>query len=206
MSVYGEDTARTRARSQVEAAIAIARVRSCPVTAEIAGKQDRQVRFLILRSKNPCPRQRLARMTKTPLTSALRFLVDNEPAKRLDIQLSYRNFIALEEQAHALYGDAKYIANDQEMLLWWIRPTSNRYPRVGESLSIPFQRRCYNRQHLIDYVLPMGDSTNESGTGSTKTSDAGLLFDDGQRRLLTLIVEAGVSEGYRALKRDIELW
>ncbi|ODQ69648.1 hypothetical protein LIPSTDRAFT_192726 [Lipomyces starkeyi NRRL Y-11557] len=57
---------------------------------------------------------------------------------------------------------------------------------------------------------PTGESTEESvndqGTGSTKTPDAGLLFDDNQRSALTPIIEAGVSEWYWALKCDVQLW
>ncbi|KAK9483984.1 hypothetical protein V1527DRAFT_471486 [Lipomyces starkeyi] len=41
---------------------------------------------------------------------ALNFLKDNESERRLDIRLSYQSFRAIEAQAQALYGDAKYIA------------------------------------------------------------------------------------------------
>ncbi|KAK9235371.1 hypothetical protein V1525DRAFT_348461 [Lipomyces kononenkoae] len=152
---------------------------------------------------------------------ALKFLIDNEPEKWLDIQLSYQNFIALNEQAHALYGDARYprveyAATDSRVTIHTVPTTLHSQSAVTLQQAI---RDCilmvlvqHNKQHLIDYVLPVGDSTNESvnsqGMRSTKTPDAGLLFDDGTSSVLTLIIEAGagVSEGYRALKRDIKLW
>ncbi|ODQ71110.1 hypothetical protein LIPSTDRAFT_73722 [Lipomyces starkeyi NRRL Y-11557] len=40
---------------------------------------------------------------------ALHFLKANIPEKRLDIHLSYESFRALEVQAQALYGNAKYM-------------------------------------------------------------------------------------------------
>ncbi|ODQ70259.1 hypothetical protein LIPSTDRAFT_75285 [Lipomyces starkeyi NRRL Y-11557] len=40
---------------------------------------------------------------------ALNFLKVNEPERRLEVHLSPRSFQLLDEQAHALYGDAKYM-------------------------------------------------------------------------------------------------
>ncbi|KAK9237783.1 hypothetical protein V1525DRAFT_388118 [Lipomyces kononenkoae] len=189
MSVYGEDTDGTRARSPVAAAIAIARARSSLVADEIAQSANEGAQW---NKKN----------TDKCGSSSSAAKIHNEPEKRLDIQLSYQNFIALNEQAHALYGDAKYprveyAASDS-------RVTIHTVPTALHSDS------AHNKQHLINYVLPVGDSTKESvnsqGMRSTKTPDAGLRFDNGTCRGLTLIIEAGVSEGYPALKRDIELW
>ncbi|KAK9372076.1 uncharacterized protein V1513DRAFT_474737 [Lipomyces chichibuensis] len=127
----------------------------------------------------------------TPYQRALKFLIDNEPEKRLDIQLSYQNFIALEEQA-PLHSQSAV----------------NLEIAIRDSiLKVLVQQ---NKEELIDYIVAVGESTQESvndqGTGSTKTPDGGLLFYNNKRSALTLIIKAGVSEGYRALKRDIELW
>ncbi|KAK9244246.1 hypothetical protein V1506DRAFT_554842 [Lipomyces tetrasporus] len=150
---------------------------------------------------------------------ALKFLRDNEPERRLDIQLSYENFGALEKKAHVLYGDAKYprveyAASDSRVTIYTVptalhsRSAVNLQEAIRDSVrDILIQ---HNKKELMRYILSVGETTEESandqGTGSTKTPDAGLLFDNGHRRALTIIIEAGVSEGYRALKRDIELW
>ncbi|KAJ8103399.1 hypothetical protein POJ06DRAFT_272136 [Lipomyces tetrasporus] len=158
-------------------------------------------------------------MERPSYQRALKFLRDNEPERRLDIQLSYENFGALEKKAHVLYGDAKYprveyAASDSRVTIYTVptalhsRSTVNLQEAIRDSVrDILIQ---HNKKESMRYILSVGETTvesaNDQGTGSTKTPDAGLLFDNGHRRALTLIIEAGVSEGYRALKRDIELW
>ncbi|KAK9242713.1 hypothetical protein V1506DRAFT_509171 [Lipomyces tetrasporus] len=39
---------------------------------------------------------------------ALEFLIENETESVIDIECSYESYIALQEQARELYGDAKY--------------------------------------------------------------------------------------------------
>ncbi|KAK9386681.1 hypothetical protein V1515DRAFT_616173 [Lipomyces mesembrius] len=201
MNVYGEEASGTRSRTPVAVAVAVARARSLVTTA--------------ITAQSPTPKYR----GRYRHEARLKFLRDNEPERRLDIRLSYENFEDLEKQAHVLYGDAKYprveyFASDSRVTIYTL-PTA-LHSRSAVALQ-QANRDCilmvlvqHNKQRLIDYILRVGEFTEESlndqGTGSTKAPDAGLVFDNGQRRTLTLIIEAGVSEGYRALKRDIELW
>ncbi|KAK9338598.1 hypothetical protein V1521DRAFT_460965 [Lipomyces starkeyi] len=145
---------------------------------------------------------------KDVLSAALNFLTANEPEKRLDIRLSHKSLLALEEQALALYGDAsKY----QEMQLLWVTiytaPTAlHGYSAVNLQQAIIFA--VYNvlvqhrKQELFERIVAVGESTygsvNEQGRRSTKAPDAGLIYYyDG---------EVGVSEGYPQLNANIMLW
>ncbi|KAK9374028.1 uncharacterized protein V1513DRAFT_485514 [Lipomyces chichibuensis] len=128
---------------------------------------------------------------------ALNFLTANGPERRLDIYLSYKSFQSLEEKARAIYGDGDATASAvglQQCISESIRDLLNRF----------------DKKHLTSYILPVGGSTyssvDDQGRRSTKTPDAGLKYDNGQHKDLLIIVEAGVPEGYRQLKADIELW
>ncbi|KAK9432648.1 hypothetical protein V1505DRAFT_413522 [Lipomyces doorenjongii] len=150
---------------------------------------------------------------------AMDFLTANEPERRLDIHLSYQSFRYLEEKARALYGDAKYprveySAIDSRVTIHTIPTALHSASAVGLehciSNSVRDILRRHDKEHLGNRILPVGESTHssvdEQGVGSTKTPDAGLMYDNGQHMTLLLIIEAGISEGYQQLKADIELW
>ncbi|KAK9361877.1 hypothetical protein V1504DRAFT_490978 [Lipomyces starkeyi] len=122
---------------------------------------------------------------------ALKFLTANEPGKRLEIRLSYKSLLALEEQVLALYGDAKYMSNNVEYsatdsrVTVYTAPTAlHCYSAVNLQQAIIFA--VYNvlvqhqRQDLFERIAAVGESTYSS--------------------------EVGVSEWYPQLNADIMLW
>ncbi|KAK9373331.1 uncharacterized protein V1513DRAFT_459789 [Lipomyces chichibuensis] len=140
----------------------------------------------------------------------------------MSIYLSYKSFQSLEEKAHAIYGgDAKYgyprveySAIDSRVNRYTIPTTLHSASAVGLqqriSESIRDRLNRFDKKHLTSRILPVGESTyssvDDQGGRSTKTLDAGLQYDNGQRNDLLIIIVAGVSEGYEQLKADIELW
>ncbi|KAK9357581.1 hypothetical protein V1504DRAFT_471940 [Lipomyces starkeyi] len=66
----------------------------------------------------------------------------------------------------------------------------------------------FDKKHLTSRIVPVGESTyssvDDQGGRSTKTPDAGLQYDNGQRNDFLIIFEAGVSDGYQQMKADIE--
>ncbi|KAK9312510.1 hypothetical protein V1524DRAFT_418112 [Lipomyces starkeyi] len=123
---------------------------------------------------------------------ALNFLKVNEPEKRVDVHLWSKFFQLLDEQAQALYGDAKYMTLSyedgsasglQELISRFVHDTLIRL----------------NKGELCDDILPVRDSqysiVDDQGRTSRKTPDGGpqYLNDEG-KNALTLIIEAGVSE------------
>ncbi|KAK9351093.1 hypothetical protein V1523DRAFT_442188 [Lipomyces doorenjongii] len=158
---------------------------------------------------------------------AMDFLTANEPEQRIDIHLSYQSFRYLEE---ILYGDAKkavmnltdhkryprveYSAIDSRVIIHTIPTALHSASAVGLNDCIRDSVRDilgrHDKRNLGNRIMPVGESTyssvDEQGVRSTKTPDAGLMYDNGQHMNLLLIIEAGVSEGYQQLKADIELW
>ncbi|KAJ8097088.1 hypothetical protein POJ06DRAFT_262477 [Lipomyces tetrasporus] len=152
---------------------------------------------------------------------ALNFLKDNEPERRLDIRLSYQSFRALEAQAHARYGDAKYprveySGPDSRVTIYTVptelHGTSATALQTAISYSVRDGLLRRNKQELLRRIIPIGESTISSlddlGQGSTKTPDGGIRYIDSStgRRELTLIIETGVSERYQQLRADINVW
>ncbi|KAK9317060.1 hypothetical protein V1524DRAFT_424290 [Lipomyces starkeyi] len=150
---------------------------------------------------------------------ALNFLTDNEPERRFDIRLSYRSFQALEEQAHTLYGDAKYPrveydGSGSRVTIYTAPSSLHAGSSEGLQLGIMYSVRDelirLNKQHLLSHILPVGaatyESVDEQRRRSIKTPDGGLKYYSDGRTLLTVIIEVGVSEGYRELQADIMLW
>ncbi|KAK9352754.1 hypothetical protein V1523DRAFT_450773 [Lipomyces doorenjongii] len=150
---------------------------------------------------------------------ALNFLTANEPERRLDIYLSYKTFQFLEENARALYADAKYprveySAIDSRVIIRTTPTALHSSSAVGLQICITESIRDiliqFDKKHLASRIVPVGESkyssVDDQGEHSTKTPDAGLKYDNGQLNDLLIVVEAGVSEGYQQLKADIELW
>ncbi|KAK9357949.1 hypothetical protein V1504DRAFT_322751 [Lipomyces starkeyi] len=150
---------------------------------------------------------------------ALNFLTVNEPERRLDICLSYKYFLSLEEQAHALYGDAKYprveySATDSRVTIYTAPTALHSSSAVALQQAISFSLHDilvqHGKQELFERIVPVGESTYESvddqGSGSTKTPDGGLQYYWNGRTILTVVIEAGFSEGYSQLRDDIMVW
>ncbi|KAK9358460.1 hypothetical protein V1504DRAFT_493797 [Lipomyces starkeyi] len=142
---------------------------------------------------------------------ALNFLTDNEPERRFDIPLSYRSFQALEEQAHTLYGDTKYPrveydGSDSRVTIYTapsaLHGRSAEALQLGITYSVRDELIRLNKQHLLNHIQPVGVSTQEIN----KKPDGGFIYYHDGRTLLTVIIEVGVSEGYRELQADIMLW
>ncbi|KAJ8099603.1 hypothetical protein POJ06DRAFT_281809 [Lipomyces tetrasporus] len=151
---------------------------------------------------------------------ALNFLTANEPEKRLDVRLSPKSFQLLDEQAHALYGDAKYprlqySAVDSRVIINTV-PTalhsgsaSGLQHLISRSVRNTLVR--LNMDELCDDVLSVGDSeysiVDDQGRTSIKTPDGGLKYSDEEgKEALTIVIEAGFSESYQELKKAIKLW
>ncbi|KAK9495751.1 hypothetical protein V1508DRAFT_394499 [Lipomyces doorenjongii] len=121
------------------------------------------------------------------------FLTANEPERWLDIHLSYQSFRYLEEEARALYGDAKYprveySAIDLRVTIHTIPTALHSASAVGLDHSISNSvrdiLRRHDKEHLGNRILPVGESTHSS------VDEQGV----------------GISEGYQQLKADVELW
>ncbi|KAK9314843.1 hypothetical protein V1524DRAFT_122332 [Lipomyces starkeyi] len=230
MSIYYSEVASgTRARSPLRASIAMARGQSPPATisvmdaAQSAKEYKGQIQTDAATALSP---QISISLEMAPYDEerasyqrAFNFLTANEPERRLDIYLSYKSFQSLEEKARAMYGDAKYprveySALDSRVIIHTIPTALHGESAVGLQLCIRESVRDilirFDKKRLTSRILPVGESTYSSvdnqGAHSTKTPDAGLQYDNGQRNDLLIIVEAGVSEGYQQLKADIELW
>ncbi|KAK9237138.1 hypothetical protein V1525DRAFT_442940 [Lipomyces kononenkoae] len=151
---------------------------------------------------------------------ALEFLKANEPEKRLDIRLSPNSFRLLVEQAHTLYGDTRYprvqySAVDSRVIINTVptalhsRSAAGLQALMWESVRTTLKR--LNKGELCKRVIPIGDSeysiVDDEGRTSIKTPDGGLTYvSDEGNSALTFIIEAGVSEAYEQLRRDIKLW
>ncbi|KAK9365116.1 hypothetical protein V1509DRAFT_634235 [Lipomyces kononenkoae] len=151
---------------------------------------------------------------------AVHFLKANRPEGRLDLHLSYKSFQALENQAKAIYGNAKYprveySAIDSRVTIHTI-PTalhSSGAASLEQHISICVRDVLvqHGRESLFNLLVPVGDTTCESvddhGRGSTKSPDSGLQYSrTGQIEELILVIEVGFSEGYRSLRADITHW
>ncbi|KAK9427398.1 hypothetical protein V1505DRAFT_380276 [Lipomyces doorenjongii] len=151
---------------------------------------------------------------------ALNFLMANEPEKRLDVCLSPKSFQFLDEQAHSLYGDAKYprvqySAIDSRVIITTIptalhsRSASGLQDLISRSVRDTLIR--LNKGELCDDVLLVGDSeysiVDDQGRVSRKTPDGGLTYSDEEgKEALTIVIEAGFSESYQQLKKNVKLW
>ncbi|KAK9327236.1 hypothetical protein V1520DRAFT_365589 [Lipomyces starkeyi] len=229
MSIYySEDASGTRSRSPLRASIATARGQSPPATLSVEAAQSAkeykgQIQIGAATALRPQISISLEMASyddeRAYYQRALNFLTANEPERRLDIYLAYKSFRSLEEKARALYGDAKYprveySAIDSRVTIHTIPTALHSVSAVGLqqciSVSIRDMLIRFDKKHLISRIVPVGESTyssaDDQGGRSSKTPDAGLQYDNGQRIDLLIIVEAGVSEGYQQLKADIELW
>ncbi|KAK9237824.1 hypothetical protein V1525DRAFT_376412 [Lipomyces kononenkoae] len=232
MSIYHGEDGSNRVRSPLRGAIAIARVQSPPATISVKEAHSpptKTYKGQIHSQTGAVATPRLQKSISLEMATydderlsyqrAMDFLTANEPERRLDVHLSYQSFRCLEEKAGTLYGDAKYprleySAIDSRVIIHTIPTALHSASAVGLGDcirdSVRDILRRHGKAHLGIRILPVGDSTyrsvDEHGVGSTKTPDAGLKYDNGQRKTLLFIVEAGVSEGYQQLKADIELW
>ncbi|KAK9323104.1 hypothetical protein V1517DRAFT_321501 [Lipomyces orientalis] len=190
----------------------MARARSPPVTTAAKTRLTAAPRFEL----------------QTSVSSKMAYIDDeeacyqhNEPERRLDIRLSYQTFRALEAQAHALYGDAKYprveySGTDSRVTIYTVptelHGTSASALQMAIRDSVRDGLLRHNKQELLRRIIPIGESTISSvddlGQGSTKTPDGGFVYNDSStgRRELTLIIETGVSEQYQQLRADINVW
>ncbi|KAK9482188.1 hypothetical protein V1527DRAFT_516011 [Lipomyces starkeyi] len=150
---------------------------------------------------------------------ALRFLTTNEVGERLDVHLSYESFQYLDEEAHALYGDAKYprveySGTDSRVTIYTI-PTalhgtsaSSLQTAIRDSVRDILIR--HDKRELLRCLQPVGEATYEfaddQGRPSSKTADGGLKYCKFGRTELIIVIEVGVSEAYQHLRADIELW
>ncbi|KAK9388460.1 hypothetical protein V1515DRAFT_614518 [Lipomyces mesembrius] len=154
------------------------------------------------------------------LRRALNFLKANEPEKRLDVRLSPHSFQLLDEQVHALYGDAKYpslqySAIDSRVIINTVPTALHSGSATGLQDLIRQSVRDalirLSRGELCDDVVPVGHCeysiVDDQGRSSRKTPDGGLQYSDEEgQKALTLIIEAGVSESYQPLKTDVKLF
>ncbi|KAK9363111.1 hypothetical protein V1504DRAFT_438007 [Lipomyces starkeyi] len=158
-------------------------------------------------------------MERDSYERALHFLKANKPEKRLDIDLSYESFRALEIQAQAktqsMYPRLGYCAIDSRVTI------HTALTALHSSAAVSLQdyiRDClrdvlvrHGRQGVLDLLIPVGDTTYESaddqGRGTSKSPDNGFKYKIvGRCAELIFVIEVGVSEGYRALVADIMLW
>ncbi|KAK9241498.1 hypothetical protein V1506DRAFT_563647, partial [Lipomyces tetrasporus] len=146
------------------------------------------------------------------------------PRFKLQIPVSSKmacSFRALEAQAHALYGDAKYprveySGPDSRVTIYTVPTELHGISATALQTAISYSVRDgllrHNKQELLRRIIPIGESTISSlddlGQGSTKTPDGGFRYIDSStgRRELTLIIETGVSERYQQLRADINVW
>ncbi|KAK9250430.1 hypothetical protein V1507DRAFT_467579 [Lipomyces tetrasporus] len=186
--LYGEE--ESRSRHLVTAAIGTARANTSQAAMGVEGaaksqnkeyKDQAVCHTSVVLQTSMSLEMPLRHNEQASYQRALNFLMANEPEKRLDVCLSPKSFQFLDEQAHALYGDAKYIHIN---LL---------------------------RGELSDDVVLVGDSeysiVDDQGRFSRKTPDGGLTYSDEEgKEALTIVIEAGFSESYQQLKRDVKLW
>ncbi|KAK9482702.1 hypothetical protein V1527DRAFT_379844, partial [Lipomyces starkeyi] len=112
------------------------------------------------------------------------------------------------------YPRVEYSAIDSGVTIYTIPTALHSVSAVGLQQCIRVSIRDmlirFDKKHLTSRIVPVGESTyssvDDQGGRSTKTPDAGLQYDNGQRNDLFIIVEVGVSDGYQQLKADIELW
>ncbi|KAK9358248.1 hypothetical protein V1504DRAFT_487697 [Lipomyces starkeyi] len=127
---------------------------------------------------------------------ALDFLIENEPERRLDIRLSYKNFLELDKKVHNLYGDKA----DTTVTIYTA-------PSTLHANAVDVLQMC-----IYDGVRAALDSHGKVELGSRfrgvlKIPDAGLVYcRPGFDEIFTVIIEVGVSESYPRLKADINLW
>ncbi|KAK9327611.1 hypothetical protein V1520DRAFT_393749 [Lipomyces starkeyi] len=208
--LYGEEESRSRPRHLVTAAIgtALAKRSQATMAADVTAQ-----------SQNHEYKDQAERVS---YQRALNFLKVNEPEKRLDISLSPKYFQLLDEQAHALYGDAydryprlQYSAIDSRVIINTVPTALHSESACGlQELIFRSVRDTLirlNKGDLCDDVLLVGDSdhsiVDEQGRNSRKTPDGGLQYiNDEGKNALTFIIEAGFSESYRQLKKDVKLW
>ncbi|KAK9351448.1 hypothetical protein V1523DRAFT_441921 [Lipomyces doorenjongii] len=117
---------------------------------------------------------------------ALNFLTDNEPERR--------SFQALQEQAHALCGHTKYVIKCPIGIR-----VLNTLPVTQGSLYIQLHQHSMARQQRPCNLV------SETRTGPAVTHAYSSLRYSDDRTVLTVIIEVGVSEGYRELQADIML-
>ncbi|KAK9355642.1 hypothetical protein V1523DRAFT_438463 [Lipomyces doorenjongii] len=139
---------------------------------------------------------------------ALHFLKANKPEKRLDVHLSFESLRALEKQAQALYGNAKYPRVEY----------SAADSRFSSGKFTSYIRDCiqdvlvkHGRQSLLRLLMSVGHTacefTDDQGTGTSKSPDNGFkCVRLGGLADLVFVIEVSVSEGYQVLKVDIMLW
>ncbi|KAK9238894.1 hypothetical protein V1525DRAFT_425082 [Lipomyces kononenkoae] len=203
---YGADTSRSRVRPLVEASIVTTRgVKPSVATSEI--KDDFERRTSVVRS---CVQeQSMSRQMSTTTNEqnsyerALRFLRANRPEGRLDVHLSYKFFQALESQAKAIYGNAKYprveySAIDSRVTIHTI-PTALHSSAAGSferhiSICVRDVLVQHGRESLFNLLVSVADTTCESvddyGRGSTKSPDNRLMYRRiGQLSDLILVIE-----------------
>ncbi|KAK9327615.1 hypothetical protein V1520DRAFT_314716 [Lipomyces starkeyi] len=224
--LYGEEEPRSRPRHLDTAAIGTARARRSQATmaAEITdqnkGYKDQAVCTRVVPQNSMSLEMALHDHQQASYQRALNFLKVNEPERRLEVHLSPRSFQLLDEQAHALYGDAKYprlqySAIDSRVIIHTV-PTalhSGSASGLQELISRSVEDTLIrlNKGELYDDILPVGDSeysiVDDQGRTYRKTPDGGLKYiNDEGKNALTLIIEAGVSESYQQLKKDVKLW
>ncbi|KAK9359001.1 hypothetical protein V1504DRAFT_441711 [Lipomyces starkeyi] len=131
---------------------------------------------------------------------ALNFLTANEPERRLDVWVSCRTFQALEKLAHVLYATQKYDSSGSGLTIY----TAPSALHGASAAALQQELIRHRKQELFRYIQPVGVSTynslDEQCGGSKKTPDGGLKCYKNGRTTLALIIEVGVSEGYRQLK------
>ncbi|KAK9342486.1 hypothetical protein V1522DRAFT_373138 [Lipomyces starkeyi] len=227
--LYGEEESRSRPRHLVTAAISGARAKRPQATmaAEVATQSQKEeykdqavCHTSVVLQNSMSLEMALHDNEQVSYQRALNFLKVNEPEKRLDIILSPKSFQLLDEQAHALYGDAKYprlqySAIDSRVIINTVPTALHSESACGlQELIFRSLRDTLirlNKGDLCDDVLLVGDSdhsiVDEQGRNSRKTPDGGLQYiNDEGKNALTLIIEAGFSESYQQLKKDVKLW
>ncbi|KAK9364605.1 hypothetical protein V1509DRAFT_678257 [Lipomyces kononenkoae] len=218
--LYGEEESRSRHTVPVTAAIGTGRANTSQPT--VAVKHCVTQSVVLQKSLG------MALRDNEPYQRALNFLLANEPEKRLDVRLSSKSFQLLDDQAGVLYGDAKYMTPKLlKISPFNIRPLTqgslfNTIPTALHSGSASGLQDLISRSvrdtlirlnkgELCDDVLVVGASeysiVDDQGRISRKTPDGGLQYINKEgKNALTLIIEAGVSESYHQLKKDVKLW
>ncbi|KAJ8098128.1 hypothetical protein POJ06DRAFT_292774 [Lipomyces tetrasporus] len=225
--LYGEE--ESRSRHLVTAAIGTARANTSQAAMGVEGaaksqnkeyKDQAVCHTSVVLQTSMSLEMPLRHNEQASYQRALNFLMANEPEKRLDVCLSPKSFQFLDEQAHALYGDAKYprvqySALDSRVIITTIptalhsRSASGLQGLISRSVRDTLIR--LNKGELSDDVVLVGDSeysiVDDQGRFSRKTPDGGLTYSDEEgKEALTIVIEAGFSESYQQLKRDVKLW
>ncbi|KAK9493143.1 hypothetical protein V1508DRAFT_404027 [Lipomyces doorenjongii] len=200
---YSEDETGARPRSPLRAAIALyvkdaehsAREYKGQIQKGAAAALRRQISISLEMASNDDEQASYQR--------ALNFLTAHEPERRLDIYLSYKTFQFLEENARALYADAKYPRVEYSAVDSRLHSSSAVGLQICITESIRDILIQFDKKHLASRILPVGESkyssVDDQGEHSTKTPDAGLKYDNGQLNDLLIV-------GYQQLKADFELW